>query len=172
MRKLIALVALTALGTGCGTLRKTFGLKDSSPAHREPTTTSVFGNWVLGEPDSTAFVGAELVEMNLTPTTFVITARYPTGVPVIVSGAVSVAPEGGLVTLTPNSGSTSSATSGRLMTMRVNEPVTLVATAAGNTLVFAPPTRDAAALPSSVWHRKHAAEAAGMIDTAAAKPRD
>ena len=170
MRKLIAFVALTASMAGCGMLRKTFGLKDSSPAHREPNTTSVFGDWILGAPDSTAFVGAELVEMNLTPSAFVITARYPNGTPVVLRGDASLSPDGGLLTLTPHSGTMSSSGTGRMLMMRVDEPITLVATAAGNTLVFAPPTRDAAALPSSVWHRKHAAEAAGMIDTSASKP--
>jgi hypothetical protein len=164
MRKLIALVALTVLAAGCGTLRKTFGLKDSSPAHREPNTTSVFGNWILGEPDSTAFVGADVVEMLLSPSNFTITAKYPTGAPVVVSGTASMAADGGLLTLTPQVGATSATSTGRFLTMRPGEPISLMASAAGNTLVFAPPTRDLA-LPSSVWHRKHAAEAAGMIDT-------
>ena len=161
MRKIIALMALAAAVAGCGTLRKTFGLKDSSPAHREPTTTSPFGDWVLNEPDSTAFVGASLVEMNLTPATFTITATYPTG-PVVINGTASLAPEGGLLTLTPQSGTMSAAGRGRLLTMNVGEPITLLASAAGNTLVFAPPTRGTA-LPSSVWHRKNAAKAAGII---------
>ena len=164
MRKLIALIALTATATGCGMLRKTFGLKDSAPAHSSPTTTSVFGDWVLNAPDSTAFVGANLVEMNLTPGSFRITASYPNASPVVITGTASLAPEGGLLTLTPQSGATAAAGSGRMLMMRAGEPISLVTSAAGNTLVFAPPTRDAA-LPSSVWHRKRAAEAAGMVPT-------
>lgn len=162
MRKLIALVALTAMTAGCGMLRKTFGLKDSSPAHREPNTTSPFGDWVLDQPDSTAFIGASLVELVLSPSSFTIRADYPSAAPVVITGGASLAPTGGLLTLTPQSGTTSTAGSGRLLMMRVGEPITLVASAAGNTLVFAPPTRDAA-LPSSVWHRKAAAAAAGMV---------
>lgn len=77
MRKLLILLSLASVA-GCGTIRKTFGIKDSSPAHRSPGSTSIWGDWVLRTPvDSTAFVGAQTVQLSLNPTSFTITANYP-----------------------------------------------------------------------------------------------
>ena len=161
MRKSIIIAALAVGLAGCGMFRKTLGVGDSSPAHTPPRTTSIWGDWVLASsPDSTAFVGASRVEMRLEQTSFTITANYPTRSTVVVRGTVTQAEEGGLVTLDPQSGLEGMAAGG--FAWRAGERVTVVASAAGNTLVFAPP-RDMIARPSSVWHRKEAAERAGTI---------
>ncbi len=159
MQKAIMVVVLAGGLAGCGFFRKTLGVGDTAPAHRSATTTSIWGDWVLATaPDSTAFVGARSVEMSLTETSFSITAAYPTRSTVTVRGSVSLAPDGNLVTLIPQSGleGLGSGTFG----WTTGEPVTIVASAAGNTLLFAPP-RDNIARPSSVWHRKEAAKQAG-----------
>lgn len=161
MQKTIMVLVLAGGLAGCGFFRKTLGVGDTAPAHRSPTTTSIWGDWVLATaPDSTAFVGARSVEMQLAQTTFTITASYPTRSPVTVRGSVSVAPDGNLVTLVPQSGleGIGSGTFG----WTAGEPVTIVASAAGNTLLFAPP-RDNLARPSSVWHRKELAKQAGTV---------
>ena len=155
------LLAAAALLAGCGSMRKTFGLNDSTPAHVEPRSTSVFGNWVLDtHPDSTAFAGASLVELALEPGTFAITAFYPTQPTVTVRGTTTVSPEG-IMTLTPTEVSNTLASRGSLVMVK-DHPYSLMASAAGNTLVFAPPASTGTA-PSSVWHKKSAATAAGKI---------
>ena len=156
------IVAVLALGlAGCGFFRKSLGVGDSSPAHPPTTNTSIWGEWVLATPpDSTAFVGASRVEMRLEQTSFTITANYPTRPTVVVRGNVTVTEDGGLVTLDPQSG-LEGMSSGNFG-WNAGERVTVVASAAGNTLVFAPP-RDNLARPSSVWHRKDAAARAGTV---------
>ena len=57
MRKIALLIAMVAVA-GCGGFKKTFGIKDAPPAHSEPKTTSIYGDWVLANIDSTAFAGA------------------------------------------------------------------------------------------------------------------
>ena len=146
---------------GCGTMRKTFGLNDSTPAHVEPRSTSIFGNWILDtHPDSTAFAGARLVELSLEPGTFAIEAYYPTQGTLRVRGTTTVSAEG-IMTMTPTEVSSGLGSRGSLV-MEKGRPYSLIASAAGNTLVFAPPTSVEAA-PSSVWHKKSAATAAGRI---------
>jgi len=159
MRKsLIALVLVGGLA-GCGFFRKTLGVGDTAPAHTPPRTTSIWGEWVLAtSPDSTAFVGASSVQMRLDQTSFAITANYPTRSPVTISGGVSVSPDGGLVTLEPRNGLEGMGSGA--FGWSAGERVTVVASAAGNTLLFAPP-RDQTARPTSIWHRKEAAERAG-----------
>ena len=161
MRKSIIIAALALGVAGCGMFRKTLGIGDSSPAHTPPTTTSIWGDWVLASsPDSTAFVGASRVEMRLDQSAFSITANYPTRSTVVVRGSVTLSEDGGLVTLEPQSGLEGMGSGN--FAWRTGERVTVVASAAGNTLVFAPP-RDMVARPSSVWHRKDAAERAGTV---------
>ena len=161
MRRTITLLAGAALLVGCGTLRKTFNLNDTTPAHTLPRSTSVYGDWVLGTPpDSTAFAGASLVEMTLQPGTFTITATYPAHGPVRVSGTSQLT-ETGTLTLTPSEVGEGTNNRGALVMSR-GVPLTLLASAAGNTLVFAPPSSDDP-VPSSVWHKKSAAEAAGKV---------
>jgi hypothetical protein len=161
MRKTFLVIALAGGLAGCGFFRKTLGVGDTAPAHTPPKTTSIWGDWVLATaPDSTAFVGASKVEMRLDPTAFSITANYPTRPTVVVRGSVTVAEDGGLVTLQPEAGLEGVGSGG--FAWHPGERVSVVASAAGNTLVFAPP-RDNAARPSSVWYRKEAAQKAGTM---------
>jgi len=161
MRKAILVIALAGGMAGCGFFRKTLGVGDSSPAHTPPKTTSIWGDWILATaPDSTAFVGASKVEMRLDPTEFAIIASYPTRPTVTVRGSVTVAEDGGLVTLQPQTGLEGVGSGG--FAWKPGERVTVVASAAGNSLVFAPP-RDNVARPSSAWYRKEAAQKAGTI---------
>ena len=168
MRKALMAIVLAGGLAGCGFFRKTLGVGDTSPAHTPPTTTSIWGDWVLAtSPDSTAFIGASSVQMRLDPTAFSITANYPTRPTVTVTGAVTVSSDGGLVTLEPRSGL--EGMGGGSFGWSAGERVTIVASAAGNTLLFAPP-RDALARPTSVWHRKEAAQRAGTIPPPAPAP--
>ena len=161
MRKSFIVVILAVGLAGCGFFRKSLGVGDTSPAHTPTTTTSIWGDWVLAtSPDSTAFVGASRVEMRLDQNAFSITANYPTRSTVVVRGAVTVSADGGLITLDPHSGM-EGISSGNFG-WSPGERVTVVASAAGNTLLFAPP-RDNLARPSSVWYRKEAAERAGIV---------
>ena len=158
MRKIAVLIAIVAV-TGCGGLKKTFGIKDAPPAHSEPKTTSIYGDWILANPDSTAFAGARTVELALHPSTFTMTAVYAGRPTLSVMGGVA---EGsGLLTLTPTTVSDPTLAGGAFVAGR---PITVVASAAGGSLVFAPPPNGqgtAAIVPSSIWHKKAQAEAAG-----------
>ena len=164
MRRIAALVAIAATVAACGGLKKTFGIKDAPPAHRAPNTTSIYGDWVLTNVDSTAFAGAKLVELALQPTTFTLTATYATQETVAVTGTVAYGE--GLLTLTPmtNTASVGDRFHGAFVTGR---PIVVVASAAGGSLVFAPPPTSqqgsAAIVPSSVWNKKAQAERAGQI---------
>ena len=163
MRKVILVIALAGGLAGCGFFRKSLGVGDSSPAHTPPKTTSIWGDWVLATaPDSTAFVGASKVEMRLDEREFAITATYPTRPTIIVRGSVGLSEDGGLVTLEPQTGLEGMGSGG--FAWRAGERVSVVASAAGNTLVFAPP-RDNTARPSSVWYRNDAAKKAGSSMT-------
>ena len=154
-----ALAGLTLLA-GCGFVRKTVGLKSGEPGYSTPSSTSIYGDWVLGTaPDSTAFAGASSVELSLQPGNFVITASYPGQAPVVLRGSAVLAQEGGVLTLTPSSGGTAAGRGGALV-MAAGQPLTLIASAAGNTLVFQPPS-ERAVEPSSVWHKKAKAQQAG-----------
>ncbi|HET7457778.1 MAG TPA: hypothetical protein VFJ74_08990 [Gemmatimonadaceae bacterium] len=158
---LAALVALAAPLAGCNSLFKHGTLIEEPPAHREPTTTSIYGDWVLATPsDSTAFAGASLVELNVTRSSFTITATYPQSSPTVVQGTLSTT-DGALLTLTPTSGTRSGR--GGPLALVAGQPVTVLASAAGNTMVFSPPGGVTASDPSSVWHRKAAAKAAGDL---------
>jgi hypothetical protein len=158
---LVRLVPAAALcaAVGCGGFfKKTFGVKDSAPAHVEPRTTSVLGTWVLATPaDSTAFAGASSVELTMQPSHFIIAAAYPTGDAVNIAGSYTITPDG-LVTLTPESGAQRANTG--MLVMTIGRPISLRASAAGNTLVFAAP-QDNSPDPSSVWHKKAASMQAG-----------
>ena len=81
-----ALVAATAVGLLGACRGGQFKIAEDPPAHREPTTTSIYGDWILATPiDSTAFAGARMVEMRLDQTTFVLTATYPSSPASIVT---------------------------------------------------------------------------------------
>ena len=155
-----ALLVVPLLGA-CNFFNHAFKIEDEPPAHREPTTTSIYGDWVLATPsDSTAFAGASLVELNLAHSTFTITATYPHSATSVVRGTVGTTDDA-LLTLTPTTG-TQGGGRGALV-LAAGQPVTVLASAAGNTMVFSPPGGVTAAEPSSVWHRKEAAKAAGTL---------
>lgn len=164
MRTRVALFALAAIVAGCGGLKKTFGIKDAQPAHRSPTTTSIYGDWVLTNVDSTAFAGAKLVELGLQPTSFTLKATYPSQESVTVMGTVAYGE--GLLTLTPMS-STASLNERWHGVFVTGRPIVVVASAAGGSLVFAPPPTSlqgsAAIMPSSVWNKKSQAQRAGQV---------
>jgi hypothetical protein len=166
MVRTLTLLALAASIAGCSLFRKA-GIADEPPAHQSPRTTTIFGDWILKDPDSTAFAGANQVELQLQPTTFTIIARYPNAAPVTITGVVTSTETGGLV-LTPKAGLNETTSRWRELQFVPGHPLTLVASAAGNTLVFAPPPQiqggQLAVNPSSVWHKKTAAEAAGMVE--------
>lgn len=170
MRRSLGFLFLASSLVACSALRKPF--RDNTPAHREPGTTSIYGTWVLREPDSTAFAGANLVEMELTPATFTITATYPTGAPVVVRGTTALTGTG-LVVFTPTEGMTSESARWRI-SLAPGVPVTLLASAAGSTLVFAPAAsseiRGDNVATSSVWHRKEVAQQAGIVETPKKSP--
>ena len=160
MRKVAVLIAILAVA-GCGGLKKTFGIKDAPAAHTLPKTTSIYGDWILANIDSTAFAGARTVELALHQSDFTITAMYPGRPTFTVSGGAASGE--GLLTLTPSTVSDPSAAGGSFIAGR---PIVVVASAAGSSLVFAPPPHGqgtAAIVPSSVWHKKSMAEAAGAV---------
>ena len=159
MRRTLGAFAGLMLLAGCGFFHKTLGLKSSTPEYASPSTTSIYGDWVLASaPDSTAFAGAREVRLALQPGTFTITADYPSQPALVVSGTASLADDGTL-TLTPSAGT--AARQGALA-MVAGQPLSLLASAAGNTLVFTPPT-DRAMEPSSVWHKDEMAKQAGTV---------
>lgn len=159
MRRTIGALAGLLLLAGCGFFNKTLGLKSKSDGYVEPSTTSIYGDWVLATPDSTAFAGASQVDLKLQPGTFQITAAYGQSTPVVISGTAQIADDGTL-TLVPTQG-TAQGSRGALV-MVAGQPLSLLASAAGNTLVFKPPT-ERAIEPSSVWHKKAKAQQAGTV---------
>ncbi|MGH7662960.1 MAG: hypothetical protein ACRENI_01485 [Gemmatimonadaceae bacterium] len=160
MRRTGVLILMAALAVAC----KSVAVTDEGPAHVEPASTSFWGDWVLATaPDSTAFVGASMVEMTLTPSAFLIRATYPAREPAVVSGQVTLT-ETGRLTFIPARTTAASGMRGAALAFVPGEPLTMLASAAGGTLVFAP---DASTfVPSSVWNRRaQAAEAGRVPDT-------
>lgn len=161
MHKMIVPLALAALVSGCSFFQRAFGVTDESPAHTEPTTTSPWGEWVLAtSPDSTAFAGASQVELQLSPRSFAITAIYPTRAPLVVTGDIAYT-DAGRLTFIPARSTAEYGARGASLAFAAGEPITLLASAAGGSLVFAPDAQ--AFVPSSVWYRKDRAKAAGAV---------
>ena len=168
MRRILSLLVIAAFVAGCGGMKKTFGLDDKTPAHVSPKSTSIYGSWVLATPaDSTAFAGASLVELTLDQGAFTIMATYPARSPVLVRGSAALT-ETGLLTLVPQSGMEGTLATGALVMVR-GQPHSWLASAAGNTMLFASPAGTDTD-PSSVWHKKSAAKAAGTLPPATPKP--
>lgn len=169
MRRLASLVLLGATLSGCG-LGKRLGLGDEVPGHKEPKSTSIYGDWVLATPaDSTAFAGATQVELKLERSRFTVKATYPgQSSPTVVSG-IAARGESGLITLTPNSGAQRLGRQGAFV-LTDGTPIVLVASAAGNTLLFSPPKDDPNPSPSSIWYKRGAAVDAGRVSKTTAKP--
>lgn len=161
MRRATAVAAMILALAGCHQVKKTFGIKDAPPAHREPRSTSIYGDWILANPDSTAFAGASRVDLTLQESNFTINAIYPSRPNVMISGTASYGD--GLLTLTPSGGTGDTGPLAAAFTP--GKPITIVASAAGGSLVFAPPPAGGinAVVPSSIWHKKSQAEAAGSI---------
>jgi hypothetical protein len=157
-RTVLALVLLASL-PACSLLRKG-RLTDSAPAHTPAQTSSPFGQWVLfTDPNQTAFAGARRVELNLEPTSFRMVAVYPAGDQVVITGPASITPSG-LLTLMPQS--TTTMASGGRPPILAGQMIQVLASAADNTMVFAPP-QGMAPTPSSVWHRVEKAREAGQL---------
>ena len=150
----IASLTLVLAGTvGCSTVQQgaPLGAVTGSP------TTSVLGHWVLATPiDSTSFAGASQVDLVLAPGSFELTATYPNRAPLTVTGSAEVA-TGGALTLVPST----SAADASAIGLPPGQPYTRVASAAGSTLVLAPPA-SRIPVPSSVWYRLDAARVAGL----------
>jgi hypothetical protein len=159
MRRTVLALALFAALPACSLFRKA-KLTDSTPAHTPAQTSSPYGDWVLfTDPDSTAFVGARRVELELTPSNFRMVAVYPAGDQVVISGPASITPSG-LLTLMPQS--TTTMASGGRPPILAGQMIQVLASAADNTMVFASPS-DIAPTPSSVWHRLDKAREAGQV---------
>ncbi|MGQ0713500.1 MAG: hypothetical protein ACT4PJ_07185 [Gemmatimonadaceae bacterium] len=159
MRRTVLALALLAAIPACSLFRKG-KLTDSTPAHTPAQASSPFGEWVLfTDPDSTAFVGARRVELRLTPSDFRMVAAYPAGDQVVITGAATVTPAG-LLTLLPQS--VTAMASGSRPPILAGQMIQVLASAADNTMVFAPPS-EIAPTPSSVWHRIDKAREAGQV---------
>ena len=159
MRRTVLALALLAALPACSWFRKA-KLTDSTPAHTPAQSSSPFGEWVLfTDPNQTAFVGARRVQLSLTPSTFRMVAVYPAGDQFVATGGATVTPSG-LLTLTPEN-VTMTASGGRPPIL-AGETIQVLASAADNTMVFAPAV-GMAPTPSSVWHRIDKAREAGQV---------
>lgn len=153
---LCALLAVAA----CSRAQRQATLDESEFVVQPARSASILGDWVLVNADETQFVGAQTVELRLKPGAFTLVAQYPGEGLVVVDGTASFDPNGGLLTLTPRSNTR--ATSGRgAPLLPVGETLSVLATAADNTMVFAQPG-DALREPTSVWHKSTAARRAGV----------
>ncbi|HEU4640845.1 MAG TPA: hypothetical protein VFS44_00225 [Gemmatimonadaceae bacterium] len=128
-----------------------------------PAPRGIFGEWVLfTAPDSTAFTGARRVELSLHSGTFAITAYYPDAPTLVVTGALAGDSSGGVLVLTPTAAMRDGAPATDRLPLVPGQPITMVASTAGNSLLFIPPDR-VTREPSSVWHRCEKAVEAGEI---------
>lgn len=157
MRKIAALLGLTVALGGCGLFHHT-----EPPAHVAPNTTAVWGNWVLRHPDSTSFAGATTVQLAMQPGTFTLAANYPGTAPVVITGRVDQSDDG-MLTFVPESGVGNASDRWHAFHFVAGQPITVIASAAGNSLVFGSSARLNDPTPSSVWSRADAAEAAGFV---------
>lgn len=154
--RVVGALAISAAVSACSPPleRTTTVLSDSAAARTSVASTSIYDEWVLATPpDSTAFTGAETVEMSLTATTFLITVTYPGAVKAVISGSSARADGDGPLTLVPRTIARGGASLQMLAGLTVGDTLTLIASASGNVLVFAPPNA-LPGQPSSVWHRK------------------
>jgi hypothetical protein len=159
----VLLSALVLLG-GCGLFKRRSALSEAESAHQSPRNASVLGEWVLATPpDSTVFAGARQVDLNLTEQSFTFTVHYPQRTPVVITGTASTDPGGGPLILVPTTITRGSGDiTGVTPALVTGQSYTVIATAAENTMVFAPP-RPEVVVPSSVWYRRSSAQAAGII---------
>ncbi len=169
MYRRVILLAIVVLASACGSQRRG-RLQERNPAHTPAQSASIFGDWILAtSSDSTAFVGARIVELKLSPGKFALTAHYTAQQPLVIAGDAFADPSGGPLTLTPRTNSRAQSGSTDLV-MPVGTPVSVIATAADNSMLFAN-SRGESIQPTSVWHRKAAAKAAGQtVDPKVVKP--
>jgi hypothetical protein len=164
---ILAATLVTALGA-CSVARSSARVREPQPVYTSATSTDIFGDWILGAPDRTAFVGARVVQLSLSPSRFRIIAQYPTGDPWVIAGAVQVSRDGGAIRLVPETNTHAVGGEATRVPLRPGQPVELLASAADNTMVFAPTEEELLAQPSSVWHRRAAAVAAGLVTSVSA----
>ncbi|MBC7788397.1 MAG: hypothetical protein H7Z74_00515 [Anaerolineae bacterium] len=169
MNRTMMVLTLIAVAGACSTQRRG-RLQERSPAHTPAQSASIYGDWILAtSSDSTAFVGARIVELNLSPGRFNLTAHYTAQAPLVITGEAFADPSGGPLTLTPRTNSRQQS-GGTDLVMPVGTPVSVIATAADNSMLFAN-SRGESIQPTSVWHRRAAAKAAGQsVDPKVAKP--
>lgn len=169
VNRLVMLLAFVALAGACS-LKRRGRLEDRAPAHTPAQSASILGDWILAtSPDSTGFVGARIVQLNLAPASFTITAHYAGQEPLRITGDAFADPSGGPLTLTPRTNSREQRGDTALV-MRTGTPISVIATAADNSMLFAD-ARGESIQPTSVWHRKAAAKAAGAtVDPKVSKP--
>lgn len=167
MRRFPALLSLTLLVAACQPARERVVLRELPAPVAGPKTVSVLGDWVLAtSPDSTVFVGAKEVELRLNMTDFTIRARYPNSADVVITGDARTDGSAGPMQLVPRQVSASAASGAPPVALVPGQPITFIASAAGQTLVFGELDPEAAPVPSSVWHRVDAARAAGTYEAA------
>ena len=169
VKRTIVLLAFIALVSACNTQRRG-QLQERNPAHTPAQSARIFGDWILAtSSDSTAFVGARIVELRLSPGSFALTAHYAGQPSLMITGEAFADPSGGPLTLTPRTNSRQQSGS-TAPVMPVGIPVSVIATAADNSMLFASSGGESIR-PTSVWHRKAAAKAAGQsVDPKVAKP--
>ncbi len=169
MKRTVMLLAFIALASACSSQRRG-RLQERAPAHTPARSASILGDWILAtSSDSTGFVGARIVELKLSPGRFNLTAHYVGQPPLVISGEAFADPSGGPLTLTPRTNSRAQS-GGTDLVMPVGTPISVIATAADNSMLFAS-SRGESIQPSSVWHRKAAAKAAGeSVDPKVVKP--
>jgi hypothetical protein len=168
VRALACLVAaVVVVVAACTPPNQRVELREVPDYPDEPKTVSVLGDWVLATPaDSTVFIGANQVEMQIGMSDFTIRARYPGRSDVLITGDVATDGTAGPLQLIPRSVVAPTATGAPPVAIAVGTPIALIAGAAGQTLVFGTIDPGAPPNPTSVWHRREAARAAGMIEAA------
>ncbi|HJU89071.1 MAG TPA: hypothetical protein VJ672_06740 [Gemmatimonadaceae bacterium] len=167
MRGIQVLLPAVLLASAACQPRQKVQLQELPEYPREAKTVSVLGDWVLAtRPESTVFVGARQVELHIGMREFTIQARYPTRSDVVITGDVSTDGTAGPIQLIPRSIAGGAGGSAPPIAIATGQPISLIASAAGQTLVFGSLDPGAPPNPSSVWHRREAARAAGTYEAA------
>lgn len=152
MRSALTVLCLAYLATGCSTSRQ--ARLTEAEVVQSAQSASILGTWVLVNVAETQFVGANRVELQLSPGAFRLQARYLGAPTLVVDGEASFDPNGGQLTLTPRS-NTRVTSGAEAPLLPVGQPIVMLATAADNTMVFAEPG-ETVQMPTSVWHRAEA----------------
>jgi hypothetical protein len=168
MRGIPVFLSAALLATAaCQSAQQRVELREVPEYPDEPKTVSVLGDWVLAtRPDSTVFVGASQVELHIGMNEFTIQARYPGRSDVIIKGDVNTDGTTGPLQLVPRTMLGGAGGGAPPLAIVTGQPITMIASAAGQTLVFGSLDPGAPPNPSSVWHRREAARAAGTYEAA------